>query len=60
MGNKPTVYVDTNVFSYLHYVGSDAEALSCQRATREWWEQERAFFRLMASRAVERELAAGD
>jgi hypothetical protein len=58
--SRPTVYVDTNVFSYLHYVGSEAEALSCQRATREWRERERSFFRLLASRAVERELAAGD
>ena len=51
--------MDTNVFSYLHYVGSDAEALSCQRATREGRERERAFFRVLASRAVERELANG-
>jgi len=60
MRHKPSVYVDTNILSYLHYLGSDAEALSCQRATREWWEQERPFFRLLASRVVGSELAAGE
>jgi len=60
MSHKPSVYVDTNILSYLHYLGSDAEALNCQRATREWWEQERPFFRLLASRTVDSELAAGE
>jgi len=57
---KPTVYVDANIFSVPHYRGADPVALKERLATREWWEQERPFFELVASRAVENELAAGD
>ncbi|MGD0089172.1 MAG: hypothetical protein ABSE73_04570 [Planctomycetota bacterium] len=58
--SKPTVYLDTNIFSVLHYRGGDPGVLQKQRATHEWWEQERHFFRLLASKAVEGELAKGD
>jgi len=58
--SKPTVYLDTNIFSILHYRGGDAGVLRRQRATHEWWEQERHFFSLLASKAVEGELANGD
>ncbi|MGD0090347.1 MAG: hypothetical protein ABSE73_10550 [Planctomycetota bacterium] len=58
--SKPTVYVDTNIVSIRYYRGADPLALKEQLATREWWKQERPFFRLLASLAVEREVAGGD
>lgn len=57
--SKPSVYVDTNVFSFLYYRGADTLARDKRRVTREWWGRERGFYRLFASRAVEDELAAG-
>jgi predicted nucleic acid-binding protein len=57
---KPTVYVDANIFSLLHYGGADPRALKEHLATREWWEQERPHFELVASKAVDNELAGGD
>ena len=45
---KPTVYVDANIFSLLHYRGADDRALK------------EPFFMLFASRAVENELLAGE
>jgi len=58
--SKPTVYVDANIVSIRYYRGGDPQALKEQLATREWWEHERPFFELFASRAVESELAAGE
>lgn len=58
--NKPTVYVDTNILSYLHYRGADPLVMQNQRATRQWWREECPFFKLLASRTVENELADGD
>jgi hypothetical protein len=57
--SKPTVYVDTNIFSYLHYIGSDEVLIEGQQLTRYWWKNERQFFKLFASRVVEKELTAG-
>ncbi|MGD0091957.1 MAG: hypothetical protein ABSE73_18755 [Planctomycetota bacterium] len=57
--NKPSVYLDANIFSLLHYRGADPLVLKRQLTTREWWNQERRFFRLEASKAVETELATG-
>ncbi|HEY3319775.1 MAG TPA: DNA-binding protein [Planctomycetota bacterium] len=58
--SKPTVYVDANIISMLHYRGANPHALKWQLTTREWWQDERPFFRLSASQTVEDELAAGD
>jgi predicted nucleic acid-binding protein len=52
--------VDTNILSVQHYRGSDPVALQERSTTVDWWRRERSFFKLVASRAVERELAAGD
>ncbi|MGD0092098.1 MAG: hypothetical protein ABSE73_19465 [Planctomycetota bacterium] len=57
--NKPTLYADTNIPSYLHYRGSDPKALEKQASTRQWWKEERPFFEVFASRVVEKELADG-
>jgi hypothetical protein len=57
--SKPTVYVDSNIVSLLYYRGGAPRALKEQLATRDWWEKERPFFKLFASRAVENELAEG-
>ena len=56
---KPTVYLDTNVISMLHYGGSDIDALSARMATRDWWDSERRYFEVFASSLTERELANG-
>ena len=56
---KPTVYVDTNILSYLHYRGADPLANKKRASTRQWWSEERPYFQVFASRAVESELLAG-
>ncbi len=56
---KPTVYLDTNVISMLHYGGSDIDVMSARMVTRDWWESERRHFEVFASVLTERELADG-
>ena len=56
---KPTLYLDTNIVSMLHYDGADINALSHRMATRDWWESERRHFEVFASLVTEQELAEG-
>ena len=56
---KPTIYLDTNIISALHYNGADINTLSRRMATRDWWDSERRHFTIMASSFTELELAAG-
>jgi hypothetical protein len=53
---KPTDYLDTNVPSILHYRGSNIAALHQQMLTRQWWESERKWFRVLASTFTEGEM----
>ena len=57
--DKPTVYLDTNILSVLHYRGGIVTSLAWQIVTRDWWAHERGFFKIFASKIVEDELAAG-
>ncbi|MFM9964591.1 MAG: PIN domain-containing protein [Planctomycetaceae bacterium] len=56
---KPTIYLDTNIVSALHYIGTDINTLSRRMATRDWWDSERRHFDVVASSFTELELAAG-
>lgn len=56
---KPTVYLDTNIISTLHYDGTDFAAMARRMATRDWWDSERRSFSLFGSMVTEQELAAG-
>ena len=56
---RATVYIDTNVFSVLHYSEGHVESLAQHLKTREWWAKERSFFRLYSSRWTIDELAEG-
>ena len=56
---KPTVYLDTNIASVMCYRGSNIATLHQQIVTREWWETEREFFRVLASVFTEGELRQG-
>lgn len=56
---KPTIYLDTNIVSVLHYDGMDINALSRRMATRDWWESERRYFEVFASLTTEEELTEG-
>ena len=56
---RPSIYIDTNIFSMLYYRGVDVRQLSRQLATQEWWEQERLQFRLVSSAVTESELRRG-
>jgi hypothetical protein len=56
---KPTIYLDTNIASVLHYRGSNIGTLHQQMVTREWWETERKWFRVWASTFTEGELSQG-
>jgi hypothetical protein len=38
---RPTIYLDSNIPSVLHYRGSNIGTLHQQMVTREWWETER-------------------
>lgn len=56
---KPTIYIDTNIVSSLHYQGTDINVSSRRMATRDWWESERRFFLIKGSSFTELELASG-
>ncbi len=58
--NKPTVYLDTSVFSAYWYEGADVTLLTRRLHTREWWELERQHYGVWASAFVEAELRAGE
>lgn len=57
---KPTIYLDTNVISLLHYDGREINALSKRMATRDWFESESRFFEIVSSAVTEQELADGE
>ena len=57
--HKPSLYLDTNIFSVLHYRGGLVELQNQQIVTREWWDIERLNFNLFASAVVEDELEQG-
>jgi len=56
---RPTVYLDTNILSQLHYRGGDSLNLVRQAKTHDWWEYERRFYSLVTSGRTEDELARG-
>jgi hypothetical protein len=58
--SQPTLYVDTNVFSILHFRGNEIQSLRQHLVTREWWANERRYFSLFTSIVTERELSRGD
>jgi hypothetical protein len=57
---KPSIYLDTNVFSNLHVEVRGAQSLLHRTLTREWWNVERLQFRLYASLVAEKELRQGN
>jgi len=56
---KPTVYLDTNVFSAYWHEGRDVAAAARRLHTREWWKHERQHFSLFVSVTTLNELRAG-
>lgn len=56
---KPTVYLDTNILSVLHYDGAHIQSIAQRVRTREWWEMERKFFELFSSGRTDKELSSG-
>jgi predicted nucleic acid-binding protein len=61
VANKPTVYIETTVVSYLTaWTSRDLVRAAQQQQTREWWDVRRDAFELVCSELVEREAAAGD
>lgn len=57
--HKPTVYLDTNIFSAYWHEGSDVAAAARRLHTREWWTLERHHFSLRVSITTINELQAG-
>lgn len=58
---KPIVYLETTFISYLTSRPSrDLVVAAHQEVTREWWEERRAAYRLVASQLVVGEASAGD
>jgi len=56
---KPTIYLDANIISVLHYNGNSTFALLRRLATRDWWALELPFFHPWTSRTVVLELTDG-
>ena len=60
-GNKPTVYIETTVVSYLTaWPSRDLVRAAQQQQTRDWWDARRDAFELVCSELVQQEAAAGD
>lgn len=57
---KPTVYLDTTIFSVFHHRSSDVITQSNRLKTRDWWAGERHHFDLFISRVVLQELRNGN
>lgn len=59
--DRPIVYLETTVVSYLTAIPSrDVVAAGHQQSTREWWEDRRQNFRVVASQLVIQEAGKGD
>ena len=56
---RPSIYLDTNILSTLHYTGQDVQTGQQHSAVRSWWETERRWFRVFASKLTEAELSKG-
>lgn len=58
--DKPTVYVETSVISYLtNRPSRDAIVLGRQLLTRQWWDERRSNYRLLVSDFVVDEVSDG-
>jgi hypothetical protein len=57
--SRASVYLDTNIFSLLHYSEGHVESLAQNLRTREWWTRERHFFQIHSSRWTVEELRDG-
>lgn len=58
---RPRVYLETSVVSYLAARPSrDLVTAGHQQSTRDWWEERRADFAVVASQLVLREVGKGD
>lgn len=61
MDDKPTVYIETSVVSYLVARPSrEAIVAARQRETRSWWNAQKEFFSLVTSQTVIDEASQGD
>jgi predicted nucleic acid-binding protein len=56
---RPTVYLDTNIFSTLFYDGGIVTGLAQKVAIQEWWRYERPHFSIYTSAVAEAELKRG-
>jgi hypothetical protein len=56
---KPSVYLDTTIFSMYYNRSNDVITHSNRLKTREWWSVEREHFEVFASSVVMRELSDG-
>ena len=60
-GPRQTVYIETTVIGYLTaWPSRDLVVAAHQQITREWWNNHRSRFELVASELVAQECAAGD
>src|SRR5207302_1512300 len=61
MADKPTVYIETTVVSYLTaWPSRDVVRLAHQHQTRDWWHTRRTAFEVLCSELVLQEASAGD
>lgn len=57
---QPVVYVETTIPSFYHEVRSEPEMVARRNWTREWWDNHRAAYTVVTSKAVLDELADGE
>lgn len=51
---KPTIYLDTNIVSALHYDGTDINTMSRRMITRDWWDGEHRHFSIWVHQTIRR------
>jgi predicted nucleic acid-binding protein len=56
---KPSIYLDTTVFSAYWYEGHDVYSIARRLKTREWWIEDKHEFAVWTSLVTLRELKAG-
>ncbi len=57
---KPTVYIETSIFSFYYDERTSADVVAMRQWTRDWWDRKRNEFDLVASTAVLIELDKGN
>lgn len=56
---RPLVYIDATIPSWYHEIRDDPESATRRQWTRQWWDNRREAYRIVASEVVLGELERG-